>query len=158
MATTTGWACGYADKGIPVLGHIRLPSTKKDLGRWTDAAIREYGELLDTTHPDRVVYESPFLGGKTSLITLRKLYTLASVIEYECMKRKIPVSEVAITTVKKALTGSGRADKEQMLKAARAKGVSPENYDQADAFGIWYTALKTWNPDAALRFDKDLLI
>jgi len=154
MATCTGWACGYADKGVPVLGHLKLPSTKKDLGHWMEAALIEYGELLDTTHPDHVIYESPFLGGKTQLVTLRKLYTLASVIEYLCRQRKIPVSEVAITTVKKTLTGSGRAQKEDMLQAARKMGMSPSNFDEADAFGIWLHAAKHFAPDSIERFEK----
>ena len=157
MATNTGWCCGDVRHGKPVLGSIKLPSTKKDLGWWMDAAIKEYDELIAHTHPDRVRYESPILRGSTRIETLRKLYTLASVIEYVCRDRNIPVYEVAITTVKKRLTGNGRAQKEDMMKAAEGMGMAPKSHDEADAFGIWLTGAYKFAPEEALRFE-DLLI
>lgn len=157
MATNTGWCCGDVREGKPVLGSIKLPSTKKDLGWWMDAAIKAYDDLIEHTHPDRVIYESPILRGSTRIETLRKLYTLASVIEYVCRERGIPVYEVAITTVKKRLTGNGRAQKEDMIKAAKEKGMAPKNSDEADAFGIWLTGAYKFAPEQALRFE-DLLI
>ena len=54
-------------------------------------------------------------------------------------QRKIPVISYAATKVKKLVTGSGRASKEQMQHAvARELGLAgpPEPHDVADALGI----------------------
>lgn len=158
MATVTGWCFGNAMEGVPKLGCIRLPSTGKDLGRWGNAAKEEYSILVDSCQPDRIIYESPILRGATRIDTLRKLYSLATIIEMIAEDNEIPISEVAITTVKKTLTGNGRADKQQMIEAAIAKGMAPADDNEADSFGIWLHAARHFAPEEARRFETGLLI
>jgi Holliday junction resolvasome RuvABC endonuclease subunit len=50
--------------------------------------------------------------------------------------RGIACEGIAFTTVKKAATGNGRADKEQMLAAAQERWPLVETHDEADACWI----------------------
>lgn len=104
LSTNTGWAFG-AIGGPPVHGVIRLPSTKKDIGKFAAAFESEFIGLLGSYHPDRVVYESPILTSATSLIAARKLYGLAYHVELICdpKHRNIPCSETHMQTARSTL-------------------------------------------------------
>lgn len=66
------------------------------------------------------------------------LFGMTGMVLAECWKRGIPALGFAQTTVKKALTGSGKSDKSQMLEAARIRwphlGIKTD--DEADALGV----------------------
>ncbi|MBW1812153.1 MAG: hypothetical protein JRJ39_00395 [Deltaproteobacteria bacterium] len=51
-----------------------------------------------------------------------------------CAKYEIECMTVHTATLKKFSTGNGAAGKETMIEAAKAKGQSPQNDDEADAF------------------------
>ena len=75
-------------------------------------------ELLEKWNPDLLAMEEVFVlkqypKAAISLGEVRGIIYLAS------QERRIPVIEVRPTEVKSALTGSGRADKEQMKKMIR---------------------------------------
>jgi len=75
-------------------------------------------ELLERWNPDLLAMEEVFVlkqypKAAISLGEVRGIIYLAS------QERRIPVIEVRPTEVKSALTGSGRADKEQMKKMIR---------------------------------------
>lgn len=161
LGTKCGWAFGSpAWKRAPALGLIRLPRTGEDIGRFAWMFRREVTALIDHHEPDIVAFESPFLPQPrfdvktkkwvlgTNITTLRKLYTIAGVLELACADRKLRCAEEHIPTIKKAVTGSGRADKEQMVRSAEGFGVVwPEGLKRtgaederehcADAFGVW---------------------
>ncbi len=49
--------------------------------------------------------------------------------------RGLPVVGIAPATIKKAVTGSGRADKQEMIAAIKELGYSPKDDNVADAIG-----------------------
>lgn len=157
IASCTGWCMGSGAE-IPTLGHINMPSTGDEIGPFLDVYDRWLKAKLDVlvsaaaqagTNP-LVVFEAPFLPkakydratGKliqapVNIATTRKLQCLAGVTELLCHRAKVMVREEHIGTVKLGLSGSGKADKLQMMAAAKGYGVAPANFDEADAFGVW---------------------
>jgi len=92
---------------------------------------------------------------QTNIYTTRKLQGLAALAEllpYQLKELGWPIEcrEVPLQTVKKELGGSGRAEKADMIFAARRAGIDisagPEGEDEADAFGVWLVGLKHHAP------------
>ena len=57
--------------------------------------------------------------------------------------RGVPYQGVPVGTIKKHATGKGNASKAMMIEAARAKGYSPADDNEADALAILHWALET---------------
>ena len=57
--------------------------------------------------------------------------------------RGIPYEGVPVGTIKRHATGKGNADKAAMIAAARARGFSPADDNEADAIAILFWALET---------------
>ena len=55
--------------------------------------------------------------------------------------RGIPYEGVPVGTIKRHATGKGNAPKQAMIDAARAKGFSPEDDNEADAIAILLWAI-----------------
>lgn len=153
-ATKTGWCAGVGDD-LPILGSVTMPEGVEPgpfLAFWRKWLVHHFKDIGPTV----VVFEAPLLPQKTSISTVRKLVGLASVLEMVCVELGIPCEEVNLATVKKHLTGDGRAEKPDMLRAARNCGVSPKSYDEADAFGIWLTAIRYHAKEHQARWDAQL--
>lgn len=73
----------------------------------------------------------------TNIATTRKLQGLAGMTEMICHRRKVEVREEYLQTIKKGLAGNGRADKLDMIRAAKRAGLTDPTADEADAFGVW---------------------
>jgi crossover junction endodeoxyribonuclease RuvC len=115
--------------------------------------------MLDANDVNLVVFEAPILPRETSLSTARKLYGLAWHTEYVCWMRKIECFEVHLQSVKKYITGNGRADKRQMMDSVKRLGFDAATYDEADAIGVRLYTLCERFPQAHrdLGFDLGLL-
>ena len=154
LATCTGFCFGSADTGeIPMLGHVRMPSTGADVGRFLCAWQDWLEPKVCEVEPTLIVFEAPILAGQTQIAPTRKLQGMAGVTEMVAHRHGIEVAELSTSTVKKALTGSGRAEKPAMMAACRAYGFNPQVTDEADAFGIWLCALRLRHPTHAGRWD-----
>jgi len=57
--------------------------------------------------------------------------------------RGVPYQGVPVGTIKKFLTGQGNANKQAMIDAARARGFSPVDDNEADAIAILLWAIET---------------
>ncbi|MCE8512276.1 hypothetical protein KBY22_06200 [Ruegeria pomeroyi] len=57
--------------------------------------------------------------------------------------RGVPYEGVPVGTIKRHATGHGNAPKEAMIAAARARGYSPADENEADAIAILHWALET---------------
>jgi Holliday junction resolvasome RuvABC endonuclease subunit len=160
LATRTGLCAGDPTE-LPVLDNFTLPSTGEDVGKFLDAAERLARALIEQFAPTLIVFEAPVLASTTALATTRKLHGLAGVVEMVAFREGIECAEVQPSTVKKNLTGHGRAEKWDMVEACRRYGFDPKTYtykgreasDEADAFGVWLTALRRRFPQHAHAWD-----
>lgn len=156
LATNLGFAWGPHD-GRPVLGHERLPSTREDVGLFLCAYEDWLRPVLESTGADIIVFEAPILAKVTNVTTVRKLTGLAAVTEMIACREGLACFETSIQSVKKALTGNGRATKSEMVAAARAHGFDPhvtradgeDASDEADALGVWIHTIRTRFPALA---------
>ena len=57
--------------------------------------------------------------------------------------RGVPYEGVPVGTIKRHATGKGNADKAAMIAAARARGFSPADDNEADAIAILFWAIET---------------
>jgi hypothetical protein len=60
-----------------------------------------------------------------------------------CEHHQIPYQGVPVGTIKKHATGKGNANKEQMVAAARQRGHTPADDNEADALAILHWAIET---------------
>lgn len=185
LATSTGWCAGAGDK-LPAYGSVMMPDTKEDVGlfldffdRWLHAKVTEVLEEggVETTPGDYgpkptstvyLVFEAPLLprarldgrghlvAAPTSIATTRKLQGLAGVAEMVGVRRGLEVREVFLQTVKKELGGSGRAEKPDMVRAAKRCGLNPKNTDEADAFGVWLVGVRHYARQFQHTWDQRL--
>lgn len=151
LGTAVGWACGAPD-GEPTYGTKILPSTGEDIGRFAEAFNEWLIDMLTLEEPGLVVFEAPVLTGRTSLAAARKLYGLAWHTEFGCRLRQVQCLEHHLQSVKKFFAGNGRAEKQDMMAAARRLGWEPKSFDAADALGLWACAVHQRAPQHAARF------
>ncbi len=141
LATTTGWA--KLDNGILSCGiekFVRRTGRRSKEDEHDGIQFSRYEiwlwRLLGELQPDFVFFEEPAggIGGKTALKCIGwKVLTMAC-----CARKGIPMAGVHASTLKKYATGSGRADKEEMMHVAARKFVGLEIPDDnaADAIHI----------------------
>lgn len=93
-------------------------------------------ELIDAHKPDEAAVEVPFLGQNVQ--SLRKLVRVEATVMLAAMHREVPVAQYAPAEVKKAVTGKGRAAKEQVAFMVRAiLGLSDSGaLDASDALAV----------------------
>lgn len=166
LGTRTGWCLGTGATA-PALGSITMPDSKEDIGpfadffaKWLSARLDQAQTLWEALPPKEktnsgviVCFEAPLLPGAkldrdtgkiikapVNIATTRKLQGLAWEVEKQCYARKLACREEFLQTIKKGLTGSGKADKLDMERACRRAGLSPKTNDESDAFGVWLVA------------------
>lgn len=152
LATRVGFCRGRGDS-LPVVGSYALDAQPHEIGAFLSEFELWLASVLTDAEPEIVIFESPAPAGFNSLASIRKTLGLAGLTEMVCFRRNIEVREVAPATVKKALTGSGRAKKPEMMAAARAFGIDPQFHDEADAFGVWLASVRQLRREHAQRWD-----
>jgi Holliday junction resolvasome RuvABC endonuclease subunit len=74
---------------------------------------------------------------------------LATLVRHMLWEEGIPYVLVAPTTLKKFVTGSGKADKSQMMLAVyKHWAITPANDNEADAIGLLQIGLALASPDS----------
>lgn len=100
---------------------------------------QELGALIESHSPDAVVLEKIFLGKNVD--SAFKLGHARGVCILEAAKRQLPVFEYEARVVKKGITGSGAATKEQVSLLVKAmlgltENTSNQSLDATDALSI----------------------
>lgn len=147
-STAVGFAYFATSDGAPRCGTWRAPKS------W---AVEDYGErflhfhnwLCDTMtafQPDVLAFESPILPRgsmdmQTTEHTLRLLIGFAAIAELLAKLRGIRCFEVNVSTAKRMLAGSGRAEKDDMVIAATRRGWPVADHHQADATAVALVAM-----------------
>lgn len=130
-STNIGWI--YAIDGVPqYCGLITLAGKPHQR---LAAALGQLQQLRQRHPVDRLIIEAPIQGpGKLALIQQQRMVGLVLAV---CATAS-PAVEVYPNTAKKALTGSGTADKALMLSYAYAVLGNGISEHEADALGVLY--------------------
>ena len=145
---TTGWAILLQKGGIiqPVaFGHIETSKHCTDAQRLEETA-NDIQSLIDTHKPDEAAVESLFFFKNQKTIITVAQSRGACLLTLE--KNNLPVAEYTPLQVKQALTGYGKADKQQMqlmvTKTLKLK-ETPQPDDTADAIAVALCHLQSRN-------------
>jgi len=99
-----------------------------------EALVGKVTNLLDVHAPHAVVVEDYGFANKHSLV---KIVEVASLVRHELWLRGYAYTAVAPNALKKFVTGSGSAKKDQiMLQVYKRWGFEAATDDEADAFGL----------------------
>ena len=152
LGTTTGWALRSAN-GPVAHGFVSFKSQRFEgggmrylrFGRWLADMLSLSGPQSDSqtnlTGIGAVYFEEVrrHLGVDAAHVYGGLLATLTA----WCEHHQIPYQGVPVGTIKRHATGRGNAPKEAMIAAARARGFSPADDNEADAIAILLWAIKT---------------
>lgn len=135
LGTTTGWA--LAKDGEIRSGSICFKPNHFDSG---DCRFTRFKRWLGNTHAhcslDQIVYEAVrrhngTIAGQTYGGFMATLQTFGD--DYQ-----IPYEGVPVGTIKKFITGNGKASKLDMINAMEKKGHRPRDDNEADALALLY--------------------
>ena len=130
---TVGWALYNPTHNVMVCGEIDLRPLS-DLGE----RLAELRDSLDAMfagrRPSLVAIERPFGRGAFTSETPGVICALTHMVAFD---HQIPRREYTASAIKKAITGSGKASKRDVMQAvAERYGFKPENDHQADAAAV----------------------
>lgn len=152
--TRTGWALGCGDR-LPAVGSRKNPhgGGRAELEPFWQAHAHWLRGVITDFKPTLVVWERPVLAKYTSHASVEITFGLQAVTGLTCREAGLPVRVVSPQQAKIALTGHGRASKEEMVSAALGFGFNRIDFhDEADAFAVWLHTLQLLAPNAALKF------
>jgi crossover junction endodeoxyribonuclease RuvC len=139
---------GYAVLDLDARGDARIVDAgvfRLDADAPLSVRLRQLFEdvtaLIAETSPTHVALESIFSHPEHARTAIQMAHG-RGVVLLAAEVRGVPVAELPPAEVKKALTGNGRATKEQMQRAVMAQcrlDAMPEPPDVADAIGIALT-------------------
>ena len=142
LGTTTGWALRGFD-GLITSGTASFKPGRYDGGgmrylrftNWVTEIDRQSGPI------EAIYFEEVrrHLGTDAAHVYGGLLASLTSWAEL----RGVPYQGVPVGTIKRHATGKGNAPKEAMIAAARSRGYSPADDNEADAIAILHWALET---------------
>jgi len=142
LGTTTGWALRGYD-GLITSGTVSFKPSRFDGGgmrylrftNWLSEMDRLAGPIeaifYEEVRNHKGVDASHVYGG------------LMAVLTAWAEMRGVPYQGVPVGTIKKSATGKGNASKTMMIEAARARGFSPRDDNEADAIAILLWAIET---------------
>lgn len=163
FATKTGVAFG--DAGAPA---SRITTETWELpsggGEEVGPIMHALARLLDERLMRGVqlcVFEAPYVArhqtnsGHTafSIDQIRRAFGMAALCEQLCYARGIPCLEAVTVTLKKKFGGHGRAQKSDMIAAARRRGFTVNNDHEADACACWFYGIEKAQPQHLHRYD-----
>jgi Holliday junction resolvasome RuvABC endonuclease subunit len=142
LGTTTGWAIRACD-GLITSGTVSFKPSRYDGGGMRYLRFINWLTEIDRlSGPIEAIYFEEVrrhAGTDAAHVFGGLLAVLTSWGEL----RGVPYQGVPVGTIKKFLTGSGNANKQAMIDAARKRGFSPVDDNEVDAIAILLWALET---------------
>ncbi len=105
LASKTGWATWREGETLPKWGSHRIARVGCPVGEFASAAHGWLAEMLGQIEPfgavpTKVVFESPWVGPKTSQATARKLMGLACLTDMLCHDADIECYEILVSNIR----------------------------------------------------------
>jgi len=142
LGTTTGWAL-RSTGGLITSGTVSFRPSRYDGGGMRFLRFTNWlAELERLSGPIAAIWfeEVRRHAGTDAAHVFGGL--MASLTSWSEL-RGIPYQGVPVGTIKKHATGKGNAPKQAMIDAARARGFSPADDNEADAIAILLWAIET---------------
>jgi Holliday junction resolvasome RuvABC endonuclease subunit len=142
LGTTTGWAILSFD-GLITSGTVSFKPSRYDGGGMRYLRFTNWLTEIDRlSGPIEAIYFEEVrrhVGTDAAHVYGGLLAVLTSWGEL----RGVPYEGVPVGTIKRHATGKGNAPKQAMIDAARARGFSPADDNEADAIAILFWAIET---------------
>lgn len=142
LGTTTGWASHGTD-GLITSGTVSFRPGRFDGGGMRYLRFSNWlGELDRLSGPVAAIWFEEVrrhAGTDAAQVYGGLMATLTAWAEM----RGVPYEGVPVGTIKRFATGKGNANKDAMMAAARARGFSPVDDNEADAIAILLWAIET---------------
>jgi hypothetical protein len=142
LGTTTGWALRAPD-GLITSGTVSFRPSRYDGGGMRYLRFTNWlSELDQLSGPIAAIWFEEVrrhAGTDAAHVYGGLMATLTSWGEL----RGVPYQGVPVGTIKRHATGKGNAPKEAMIAAARARGFSPSDDNEADAIALLLWAIET---------------
>ena len=142
LGTTTGWAIRGFD-GLITSGTVSFKPNRYDGGGMRYLRFTNWLTEIDRlSGPVEAIYFEEVrrhIGTDAAHVFGGLLAVLTSWGEL----RGVPYQGVPVGTIKKFLTGKGNANKDAMITAARQRGFSPADDNEADAIALLLWAIET---------------
>jgi Holliday junction resolvasome RuvABC endonuclease subunit len=126
---TTGW-CYLPDEGAIRTGEWAFKGHRAE--RLIQLEERLTAQILRLS-PDVVAMEEPMAFRGSGVVALAGM---VAVIEMVCERRKVAYASVHVSTLKKYATGSGKAQKPDMIRAATEALGRDVTEHEADAYFV----------------------
>jgi crossover junction endodeoxyribonuclease RuvC len=137
----TGWAVieAVGNERHYVASGVILPPAKSPLPERLSFIFNELGAVLDLWKPDECGIEITFVNQNPTTTLLLGHARAAAILAVA--NRGIPVYEYEPNKIKKAITGQGHADKNQIDAMVRVllPAAKPKTADESDALAIALT-------------------
>ena len=140
----TGWSIlktsGCGDIIFENVGHVSN-NIKDDYYCKLENIRQKVEEIIDTYKPNILSIEETFVNGNA--LSSLKLGVVRGIIMSVALQHKLTIMEFKPNEIKKAITGNGKADKQQvdyMIKILVPK-ATPKTLDESDAIAIATTAI-----------------
>ena len=129
LATKTGWASNIHGRRSGVIDFALKRGESPGMRflrcrAWLNEMLKLLGKI------DIIVYEQAHHRGGAATAVCVGLITEVQAFAAE---HDIELMPVHTATLKKFATGSGRADKKDMVQAAQKRGWNPQDHNEADA-------------------------
>lgn len=133
LGTKTGWATRTKKGERAKSGTLNLTALAKR------NETTRYGALLrwmkeNVSEGDTVAFEDVAF-----MVSVRQAHVyggLRAIVETMCCELRAECVPVAVATIKKHATGRGNAKKPDMMRAARRRGYTPKDDNEADALAL----------------------
>ena len=142
LGTRTGWAL------VDSNGNITSGVVEFKQDRWHGGGMRflRFRAWLDEVYRlasgfDQLFYEQVRRHAGTDASHLYGGWL--AILEVWCEQNSVAYAGTPVGTIKRHATGKGNANKAAMIAAARARGFSPADDNEADAIAILLWAIET---------------
>lgn len=123
----TGWSYGVDLSCQPDSGVWLLPGDEYSRGRTFAALDNQLAAAIKILRPSRIGYEAPIpagnLQGKTTAETMRLQLGLAATVEQTAYRFKLPIDNVASSTVRSVVCGRAYMNQEENRAGLNVKSA-----------------------------------
>lgn len=135
LGNKTGWALRRRDGGTLYGTRDFTPRKGWEPGQRWECFCAWLAEAIATQQVCQIAYERVVFG-HSSAQSADVYGGFKAMVERLAARYRVVLASVAVPTVKKHWTGSGRAKKEDMMAQAKARGFRPDSHNAADALAI----------------------